>query len=120
MFRLFAVALLAALSPAIAPTPAQAQTPAATCALHGRIADTEGAAISRAFVLVHSERWIGTDQHLTLNENGEFQAQLKPGLYDFFAASRGFLPFAKEIDLRACKPLDLKIKMKVDLEHLED
>jgi hypothetical protein len=99
-----------------------AQTPAAasTCSFSGRIADQLGAAISRAFVAVHSDRLVKTSRSIDLNDNGEFEVKLEPGMYDFFVGSRGFLPFAKEIDLRSCKPVALEVKLKVDLEHLED
>ena len=70
--------------------------------------------------MVHSERWAENGQRIPLDQNGEFKVQLKPGLYDFFVASVGFIPYAKKIDLRSCKPTGLKVKMKVDLEHLED
>ncbi len=102
------------------PLLAQAPNPATSCRLHGRIADPLGAAIQRAFVLVHSGRWVELDERVTLNKNGEFDIQLKPGLYDLFVGSRGFLPFSGEVDLRACKPLSIKVKLLVDMQHLED
>jgi hypothetical protein len=79
-----------------------------------------GAAIQRSFVLVHSDRWVQLDQQVTLTENGEFDTQLKPGLYDLFVGSRGFLPFTKVVDLRSCKPVAIKVRSLVDMEHLED
>lgn len=71
-------------------------------------------------MLAQSERWAKFDQQLKLTENGKFSVQLRPGLYDFFVGSPGLLPFAKEIDLHSCKPVALKIKLSVDLEHLQD
>jgi hypothetical protein len=122
MQRIFAAALLVTALSIAAPTEAQAPitSPTPTCALHGRISDTLGAAIFRGYVEVHSDRWVKMNQVLTLNDNGEFSVQLMPGLYDFFIGSPGFIPYAREIDLRTCKPVELKIKLKVDLEHLED
>ena len=120
MTRLFAAAVLAALLSPGSPASAQAPAPPATCTFHGHISDSLGAAIFRGFFLVHSYRWADSEQHLKLNDSGEFEVQLKPGLYDFFVSSPGFIPFTKEIDLRTCKPVDLKVKLKVDLEHLED
>ena len=101
-----------------AQSPGPASTPA--CSFHGRISDTLGAAIDRAFVLLYSDRREKISQQINLNDNGEFTVPLEPGLYDFFIASPGFLPVAKVIDLRACKPFELKLKMQVDKEHLED
>jgi Carboxypeptidase regulatory-like domain len=99
---------------------AQTSVEPKTCAFTGRIADPLGAAIARAYILVHSDRWLRVNHVIAVNENGEFRAQLGPGLYDFFVGSPGFMPFAREIDLRSCKPVTLNVKMKVDIEHLED
>jgi hypothetical protein len=69
-----------------------------------------GAAISRAFVLVHGEGSEKASQPLSVNENGEFQVQLAPGLYDLF--------YAKEVRVVPGKPTILKIKMAVDLANI--
>jgi len=111
-------ALLLLLSPALF-----AQTPPAaskTCSFHGRISDTVGAAINRAFVLVYSDRLEKVSRQVSLNEYAEFAVELEPGLYDLFTASPGFVPVAKIINIRTCKPVDLKLKMQVDMEHMED
>ncbi|HWG22003.1 MAG TPA: carboxypeptidase-like regulatory domain-containing protein [Terracidiphilus sp.] len=118
--KIIACIVLAALSsPALL---AQTPAPAApdNCVVHGRVADPLGAAISRAFFLVHSDGWATVDQQVKLSDNGEFDLRLKPGLYDLFIASPGFVPQARIIDTRACKPITLKLKMLVDMEHLED
>jgi hypothetical protein len=82
--RFFAAILLAAVLPVAAPLHGQTPPPTEqTCSVHGRIADPLGAAISRAFVLVHSKR-VNADQQVALSENGEFDLSLKPGLYAFF------------------------------------
>ncbi len=108
----WSIVLFAALTPCLL-----AQTPATagTGTLQGRISDSLGAAISRGFFLVHSEGRDKLDQQLALNENGEFQIQLAPGLYDVFAGSVGFVPYAKEIRIEAGKPVALKIKLQVNL-----
>ena len=120
MRRFVATAFLATVVSIVLPLHGQASAPTESCSLHGRIADPLGAAIQRAFVPVHSDRWVQLDRRGTLTENGEFEIQLKPGLYDLFVGSRGFLPFTKEVDLRSCKPVSLKVKLLVDMEHLED
>ena len=99
--------------------PAQAPTTDKTCNVHGRIADPPGAATNRAFVLVHSSAW-STTQQVTLTDNAEFSLELKPGLYALFADAVGFVPIAKIIDMRSCKPVTLNIKMQVDLAHMDD
>ena len=79
-----------------------------------------GAAINRAFVLVHSDAWVKVTQRVSLTENGEFSLQLNPGIYAFFAHSIGFVPIAKIIDMRSYRTVNLNIKMRFDLEHMED
>ena len=107
--------------------PTRAQTPdlATTGVLHGRISDTLGAAISRAFVLVHGDgrvgnTWVKVNQQVDVNINGEFQIQLAPGLYDLFIGSPGFIPYAKKVKIQTGKQTILKIKLQVDMENLQD
>jgi hypothetical protein len=78
------------------------------------------AAISRAFVLVHSDAWVKLTEQVKLTNNGEFSLQLKPGIYSFFADSPGFVPIAKIIDTRSCRTVNMSVKMQVDSEHMED
>ena len=118
MARLAASVLVCALFLATGPDHDLAQPAPVTGALHGRVSDELGAAIPRAFVLVHGGPK-GESQQLKLNENGEFDAQLPPGLYDFFVGAIGFIPFAKEIKTQPGKPVVLKVKLRVDMEHIE-
>jgi hypothetical protein len=97
---------------------AQTPTSAPTGTLQARISDSMGAAISRAFVLVHGEGSEKASQPLSVNDNGEFQVQLAPGLYDLFIGSTGFVPYAKEVRVVPGKPTILKIKMAVDLANI--
>ena len=112
-------AMLALTSP---PLRGQDKAPSedAKCSVHGRIVDPMGAVIYRAFVLVYSDAWEKIDQQVALNKDGQFDIRLKPGLYDLFIASPGFIPFAKVVDSRSCKPVTLKVKLMVDAEHLDD
>src|ERR1017187_10160383 len=118
MTRLAAMVLLGALLFAAGPNSGKAQAAPTTGDLHGRISDEPGAAIFRGFVLVHGGPK-GESQQLQLNENGEVDVQLAPGLYDFFVGSIGFIPFAKEIKIQRDKPVVLKVKLRVDMEHIE-
>jgi hypothetical protein len=107
------------------PVRAQTPAPATTGILQARIADTLGAAISRAFVLVHGDglvgnTWVKVNQQFDVNINGEFQIQLAPGLYDLFIGSPGFIPYAKKVKIQPGKPTILKIKLQVDMENLQD
>jgi hypothetical protein len=102
---------------------AQAVTPSPktikTCSLHGQISDPVGASVGKAFVLVHRDSRVKFTKQVEVDANGRFEVQLEPGLYDFFVGSAGFLPIAKEVDIRTCKPVDLKLRMQVDSKHLE-
>jgi len=71
MTRLAVMVLLGALLFAAGPNAGQTQPAPTTGALHGRVSDELGAAISRGFVLVHGGPK-GESQQLQLNENGEF------------------------------------------------
>jgi hypothetical protein len=107
------------------PVRAQTPTPVTTGVLQARIADTLGAAIDRAFVLVHGygrvgNVWVKVDQQVDVNINGEFQIQLAPGLYDLFVGSPGFIPYAKKVKIQPGKPTVLKIKLQVDMDNLQD
>jgi len=120
MTRWLAAGLLILALALSGPAGAQSPAPAEKGVLHGRISDTLGAAISRAFVLVHRSGAAKESQQLAVSENGEFQVQLAPGLYDLFIGSPGFIPYAKAIMIPPDKPVELKIKLRVDMEHLED
>lgn len=118
MTRLASSVLLGVLLFAAGPNPGQTPPVPTPGNLHGRVSDELGAAIFRGFVLVHGGP-NGTSQQLQLNENGEFDVQLAPGLYDFFVGSTGFIPFAKEIKIQRDKPVVLKVKLRVDMEHID-
>jgi hypothetical protein len=120
MARLLAAVLLVTALSAGTIAHCQAPAPAATGTLQGRIADPLGAAISRSFVLVYSERWGNATKQVSVNDNGEFQIPLEPGMYSLFISSRGFIPYAKAIKIVPGKPVVLKVKLQVDMEHLED
>ena len=62
----------------------------------------------------------GINQQLQLNDWGQFEMRLPAGTYDFFVGAVGFVPFAKAIRVQPDKPVVLKVKLKVDMEHLED
>src|SRR5580658_4585384 len=104
MTRLLSSAALAGLIAVSTFAFAQTPTPEPAGTLQARISDTMGAAISRAYVLVHGDGSEKASQPLSVNENGEFQVQLAPGLYDLFIGSPGFVPYAKEVRILPGKP----------------
>lgn len=95
---------------------AQPATPKpAPCALRVHITDEDGAALPKAFVLVHGEH--GNNQQFTPDKSGEVKANLHSGMYDLFVSAMGFNPQAQIVDLRTCKPLDLNLMLTIDSEH---
>jgi hypothetical protein len=100
------------------PLVAAAQSaPAPTCALHAQITDEDGAAITRAFVLIHSDYGTKLNQQVNLDPAGKFKIALRRGLYSLFVSSPGFVPIAEVVDFRSCKPLNLNLMMLIDPDH---
>jgi hypothetical protein len=95
-----------------------AGAPPDSCSLRVRITDASGAAISSGFVLVHNE-WAKTTREGPVSEQGEAALQLPPGLYDLFVGSKLFLPVARIVNLRSCKPVDVEVKLQLDPDHPE-
>jgi hypothetical protein len=102
---------------AICHSAAQSAPSPANCAFHARIVDAAGFAIGDAFVIVHSSGTPGYTLKLSPTEESEYDAQLKPAIYYLFISSTGFVPLAKVVDLRRCKPLNLEVKMVIDHDH---
>ena len=75
--------------------------------LRGSIRDESGAAIQGATIIVHwdstgSDRGIGnvgttSDVIIRTNKEGEFSADLPPGLYDLFASAPAFSPSCRKV-----------------------
>ncbi len=93
--------------------------PAPTCALHVQITDEDGGAITRAFVLIHSDYGTKLNQQVNLDPTGKFKITLRRGLYSLFVSSPGFVPVAEVVDFRSCKPLNLNLMLTIDSDHAE-
>jgi len=87
----------------------------ASCALRVHITDEDGAALPKAFVLIHGEH--GANQQFTPDKAGQVKATLHAGMYDLFVSASGFNPQAQIIDLRSCKPVELNLMLTLDSEH---
>lgn len=86
--------------------------------LAGNVADTyEEVPIRYAFVLVH--RSITGNMTVKINERGEFDVSLAPGLYDVFVAADGFAPVCKKIEIKANASAVFKPRLEPDSEHLQ-
>jgi hypothetical protein len=113
--------LLLSLSLLGMPLVAAAQAaPARTCALHAQITDEDGGAITRAFVLIHSDYGTKLNQQVNLDSSGKFKITLRRGVYSLFVSSPGFVPVAEVVDFRSCKPLNLNLMMTIDPDHTEN
>jgi hypothetical protein len=87
--------------------------------LEGDVADlAENAPIRYAFVLVHSGLR-KEDIRVKVDENGRYDLQLPPGLYDVFVAAEGFAPFCKKVGVFVGRTTTVRARLKPDAEHLE-
>jgi hypothetical protein len=70
--------------------------------LRGTIKDQQGAAIARAFVLVHPDQINKrkNDRVLQTNSYGEYSIGLPPGFYDVFVSEVGFSPSCRKVWIR--------------------
>lgn len=112
-----AIFISAALGPSLLCQSPQSPPPA-SCSLSVRILDFSGARLSSGFVLVHDE-WAKVTREVPVNEHGEASTQLPRGLYDLFVASKLFLPVARLVNLRPCKPVEIEVKLLMDPDHPE-
>jgi hypothetical protein len=85
--------------------------------LAGNVADTSEAPIRYAFVLVHGS--ITGNVTVKINERGEFDVSLAPGLYDVFVAADGFAPVCKKIEIKVDASAVFKPGLEPDSEHLQ-
>ena len=93
--------------------------PAPSCPLHAQITDEDGGAITRAFILIHSDYGTKLNQQVNLDPAGKFKIALRRGVYSLFVSSPGFAPLAEIVDLRSCKPLNLNLMMTIDPDRPE-
>ena len=113
LLPLLTVGCLAATAQTSAPTQPQLSPLTIT------ITDPIGAVIARAFVEIRSdslERENPQAFHLEVrtDSNGEARASLPAGFYDVFAASTGFAPTAKKMQVRDGIPVALRLVLQVD------
>jgi hypothetical protein len=87
--------------------------------LVGDVADAfEGAPIPQAFVFVRGWGGVG-DRVVELSAKGGFELPLAPGPYDVFVAAQGFAPACKKVAIVSGRSVQLKAKLRVDSEHME-
>ncbi len=118
MLRLLAVLTAASLLWVCAPAGAQSTPNRPGCSLNVQITDEDGTALPKAYVLIHGEH--GMNQPVALDRNGKSKIKLHYGLYNLFVSAMGFVPQARIVDLRTCKPLDVNLMLTIDSEHSQD
>jgi hypothetical protein len=88
--------------------------------LVGDVADAfEGAPVPQAFVFVRGWGGVG-DRVVELSAKGGFELPLAPGPYDVFVAAQGLAPVCKKVAIVSGRSVQLKAKLRVDSEHMED
>lgn len=89
--------------------------------LAGTVGDPQGAAIPKAFVLVHWDS-IGLDgvkdnvgakgdKVASTDDVGHFSLDLPAGVYDIFVSAPGFFPHCEKITVRAKRPTRFKARL---------
>jgi hypothetical protein len=89
------------------------------------VRDAAGAAVSNAYVLIHSdslERGDSRHFHLELRTSlaGTARGQLPPGFFDVFIASPGMSPHCLKIRVRDGKPAKITAALKLDRLYVEE
>jgi len=90
----------------------------------GFVADSSGAAIVRAHILVHwdpSGSTVGLKDNLGLSHDlttttdgtGHFTAAVPPGFYDVFVSAPAFTPFATKVRVKAHASAKLELRLDV-------
>jgi len=98
---------------------------AANAALKGVVADSEGAVIPHAHIMVHWDRSgssvalksnVGMEKDLRLeaDEKGEYEAELPPGFYDVFIYSDAFSPECRKLRIKPGETVTYSPKLKLD------
>ncbi|MEO6803998.1 MAG: carboxypeptidase-like regulatory domain-containing protein [Granulicella sp.] len=87
--------------------------------LHGRVVDSEGAAIARAHIFLRADTSGGLtepsiDRTLTTNSKGFFDLTMSSGFYDLCVFANDFTPTCRKFFIKG--NLDQKFQLNVDSE----
>jgi carboxypeptidase family protein len=91
-------------------------------AIAGRIADSEGAAIAGARLLIHWDPSgsVGLpdnfkqDLIVVTGHNGEYTATVPSGFYDVFVSAPGFTPAAAKVRIKRGQKTRFAVELKAD------
>ena len=90
--------------------------------LQGVVADSEGAAVRMAYIVVHEDgsgkgtREAGADIKLRSDEGGRFSAQLEPGFYDVCVMAQAFTPDCRKVLMKEAQTASVTVRLKIDPE----
>jgi len=91
--------------------------------LRGKISDAVGAAIPRAFVVVHPDKeglLPPTDtreaQMLSSDIDGAFTAEVKPGFYDVCVMSSSYIPECRKVNVKKGRDFKLHFVLRLSPE----
>jgi len=100
----------------IASNVAFAQDNSKTGSFEGVVVDAMGVPIPRTIVWIHEETGKASFS-ARADQDGHFAIQLPEGYYHVLFSSPGFAAFCKAIWVRPGKQIELKVKLKPDLEN---
>ncbi|MGB7984081.1 MAG: hypothetical protein WCF54_02875 [Terracidiphilus sp.] len=97
---------------------AQTMNSNSTGILQGTVLDSSGVVI-QSFILIHSDRAGNpiSKEVTQKRQTGEFKIQLKPGLYDLFICSPGYVPIAELVEIRSGMKTERNVKLQLDKEY---
>jgi hypothetical protein len=88
--------------------------------LSGKVNDTVGAVIPRAFVVVHPDKEgllppsdTREAQMLSSDIDGAFTAEVKPGFYDVCVMSSSYIPECRKVNVKKEKDLKLRFVLRI-------
>jgi hypothetical protein len=86
--------------------------------LSGEILDSEGAAISRAYVIIHEDASArvrtGRDIAIRSDKAGRFTLRLGPGFYDVCAMVDAFTPACGKVRIASAQVQKLSMRLSID------
>lgn len=93
--------------------------------IRGQIADSEGAAIANARVLIHwdsSGSTVGLSDNIGIKQDvivatdtsGQYSANVPPGFYDVFVSAGAFTPTAAKVRVKEGEATIFSTKLKAD------
>jgi protocatechuate 3,4-dioxygenase beta subunit len=99
---------------------ASAAVAAQTGTLRGSISDSNGAAVSNAYVVIHADATgretmpAASELMLRSDADGHFSTDLEHGFYDVCVMANAFTPDCRKLRIRSGRITEHRIRLKVD------